>query len=369
MAAIVRLLRSWVDRPVRFFTVALVVVLVAAAVERGGAALRTRFSEPGLGACWIWAPGVDRSGEPIAFYAVRDFELAEDQRGWISIVADESYVLFVNGLRVGSSSYRPNAPADLYEVSDYLDAGWNRIAVELRSSRGAGGLLASLRLGEPHRAVLLSDRTWRIFRRYKAGILKGWPLAGGERAQGWQRPPAGRWRLRRASEARPQPSVPWEFPPVRHLPALRVRFPEGDARWIELGPPRRRFPNMGSRLLFDWGEEVTGFLSLDLKSPDGEAALVYFGSEPPNTQQLPADELVMPVPGRRTWEDVHPRRFRYALIVGVEPRSAPQVRPIDPAIADRLGAPDQPRSGVFGVPPPRQGRPRRVAPTAGWYLP
>ncbi len=351
MAAIVRFLRSWVDRPARFFTVVLVVVLAAAAVERGAAALRARMTEPGLGACWIWAPGVDRSGEPIAFFAVRDFELDEDQPGWISIVADESYVLFVNGLRVGSGSYRPNAPADLYEVSAYLDAGWNRIAVELRSRRGAGGLLASLRLGEPGRAVLRSDRDWRIFRRYAPGILKGWPLAGGERAQGWQRPPTGRWRLRRASAARPQPSVPWEFPPVRQLPAPRVRFPESDSRWIELGPPRRKFPNMGTRLVFDWGEEVTGFLSLDLKSSDGEVALVWFGSEPPE-EPRPADALVIPVPGRSSWEDAHPRRFRYALIAGVELQNAPHVRPIDPALVDRLRAPERRWRGVFGFPTP-----------------
>ncbi len=94
--------------------------------------LRSRSSEPSLGARWIWAEHAARTGAPVTLYAARDFELPEGiEKAWLSIAADESYVLWVNGQAVGSGYWQdgkaPAGPAsqaaDLYELSDWLERG------------------------------------------------------------------------------------------------------------------------------------------------------------------------------------------------------------------------------------------------------
>ena len=90
----------------------------------------------------------------MAFYAVRDFELdSPPARASVRILADEAYILYVNGRRVGSGAYFAGAPLDTYPLDLVLRPGWNRVAVELRSGRGAGGLLCALFAGGRSRAA------------------------------------------------------------------------------------------------------------------------------------------------------------------------------------------------------------------------
>lgn len=345
-------LSSWRTRPLRFFTAAFVLTLLVVGGERGLATLRGHL---GGEAWWIWAAGDYSHGEPIAFYAARDFELETLGPAWISIVADETYLLYVNGRRVGADSYRPYAAAGEYEVSDFLQPGWNRILVELRSSRGAGGLLARLRIGgrgaddQPPQAIV-TDSDWRIFRRYDRGLFGGWSdLETGEAPQVWGRPPTGRWRVDPARVRRPISS--WGFPPPERRRPLRFRQPQSRS-WTEL-TWTHRIPALGPQQLFDWGEEVEGYVSFDLSSDTGEPGLLYFGSEPPNPRTSHPDEIILPVPGRRHWEDAHPRRFRYLLVVGAEPRRRIEVEVLEPSLARALVPPPPRRDGVFGLAPAR----------------
>ncbi len=333
--------------PWRFFAAVAAAALVLAALERTVTALRAELSEPGRGACWIWAPGVHESVEPLAFFAVRDFDLDEPGHASLTIVADEEYVVYLNGRRVGSGSYRDRSPADLYEVGDVTKAGGNRLAVELRSSRGAGGLLANLRLGQEEGPRIVTDGDWRVFRRYDPAILHGWRLEGGEPATVWRGHPAGRWRPAPAGEARPWPKP--AFPPEALRRAVRLRPMEGD--WRELST-RRALSQIGVRAIYDWGEELTGVLHLELASDGGEAGLLYVGTESPENRPPPADALVVPVPGRASWSDAHVRTFRYAYLVGVELREAPEVRRVDGAAAAAAAAPG-PWPGILGIVPPR----------------
>jgi hypothetical protein len=336
-----------IRRPARFFAIVLVLALAAAGAERAVRSLRGH-GETGRGARWIWAADLAGSGEAVAFYAARDVELARSPAAArLAIAADESYALYVNGRHVGSGSYRHGAPLDLYDVTADLDAGWNRLTVRLASSDGAGGLLANLTVdGE---ASAATDASWRVFRGYESALLRGWPLGAGEAPALWQLHPTGRWRL---APPAPRPSLPVEFPGPVEARARRARSQWDDSPWVDLERFRDAFPQLGARLVVDWGEEVTGVLTLDLATDDGEAGLLWVGSQPP-VPAPPADAVVIPVPGRGEWVDVHARRFRYAYLAGVALARPPAVRVLPPELAAALAVPERTHPGVFGITPPR----------------
>ena len=171
--------------------------MVLGLAERGARLVVSRRLPTG-GAQWIWAQGALDRSEPVAFYAVRDFELdSPPARASARILADEAYILYVNGRRVGSSAYYAGAPLDTYPLDSLLRPGWNRVAVELRSGRGAGGLLCALFVEDDAKPLLGSDGDWRIFHD-TAGILDGMrPVADGRPALVWQSPPTGGWGVPR----------------------------------------------------------------------------------------------------------------------------------------------------------------------------
>ncbi len=327
----------------RFFAVVSVLTLILA----GAALFASRLFESAHGARWIWAEGDYGGGEPIAFYAVREVELSAVGPGHITVAADETYLLYLNGQRIGAGSYRSQAPIDVYEVGDFLEVGVNRILVELRSSRGAGGLLARIDLGTG--AVVVTDKSWRIFRRYDAGLVRGLShLEGGEAPKIWGKAPTGRWRLN-GSRQRPIPFH--SFPPPEHRRPVRHQQ-YNSTSWSTLDWSRRRIPALGSRQVFDWGADVEGIISFDLRSSEGKPGLLYVSSEPPDPRGRLPDAVIVPVPGRREWEDAHPRRFRYALVVGAEPYSRIEVDLLDSETAHAAPATTG-LHGVFGIEPPR----------------
>jgi len=348
--------RSWQARPLRFFVATAVLALVAAGGERLFAQLRSRFAEPSVGAHWIWAEGDYSGGEPIAFYALRELELEVVEPTRIAIAADETYILYVNGQRVGSGFYRSKGPVDEYEVSDMLHVGLNRFLVELRSNRGAGGLLAEIEIEtaegrEPSR-IVSTDADWQIVRRFYPGLFGGWAvLEGGEAPRVWRAPPTGRWRL--GSRRQAEVMLPLHLPSLPRLAPLRVRA-QHKTLWFDVGEEvKRRIPSVGPKQLYDWGEEVEGFLSFDLSSAEGHPGLLFFGSEPPDPAVLPPDAVLLTVPGRRYWEAAYPRRFRYLLLIGAEPHRFIGVDSSE-SIRNRVASPpDMHPPGVFGLQPPR----------------
>jgi hypothetical protein len=201
---------------------------------------------------------------------------------------------------------------------------------ELRSGRGAGGFLASLEDEATGRQLAVSDEDWRIFPRHQLGLVRGWlPIGDGEPALCWGYPPAGRWGRPRAGS----PEPPLARGPL--LPAAAVRPLTLDLGAAEKGRPP------GSPVLYDWGREVEGRLTLDLR-PGRElgAALLFTGAEPPDPLRAKPTGSVLILPGRHDWLDARPRRFRYALLVGL----------VRPAAAAVLPAPARPvRSEVMKV--------------------
>lgn len=360
-------MRAAVRRPLVFFAGFALLALLAGAAESGRAVLVSKTSEPSLGARWIWAHHAGRTGMPRTFYAARDFELPEGvERAWLSIAADEAYVLWVNGRAVGSGSWNEGPPshgkaADLYELSDWLERGRNRLVVELRSSSGAGGLLATLRLGDRDRPTLATDGDWRIFRSAEPRLLRGLASMeelGGEQPKIWQWPPTGRWRLDRVA-ARPdlRPEDPLH---ARPFCPRRLRFPGAGALWSDLPASLAcAVPSVSDLNLWDFGETVEGVLEMGL-DPGQEplpALLHFFAEEPGDGLHLRRPEVILQAaPGAWSWRDSAVRRFRYLAVIGAHPEGFLRVLPAS-AEQQKAYAPPAPPQGVFGLPAPQGSTP------------
>lgn len=319
------------------------------------AALRARLTLPTGSAQWIWVARERTDPSPTAFYAVRDFDLDQPPAGArLLAIADPEYVLTLNGKRLGAGRYRPGdggepvAKLDVYEVGDLLQPGGNRLVVELRSDRGAGGFLAVLQDDRGH-LLVRTDGEWRIVKRHHFGLQRGWlPLGsrGGlesEPAFSWGLPPTGRWGRPEAGPVRPRLIELIQDQPAAAARALAPRFPvlpAGASRHIAM---------------FDWGREVTGYLTFQMPEGAGlRTALLYVGDQPPDPLQESPDGAVLALAGRTSWMDARVRRFRYALVIGDRPLAA-RVLPVDPqqaaGLLDEKGSPQV--EGVFGIEPPR----------------
>jgi hypothetical protein len=325
------------------------VVLVLALAARALPGARAR-SLPTGAAQWIWKDIDWDDHQPAVFYMLRDFDLATPPAAArLLVTADEEYVLTLNGRRIGIGAFQPGAIVDVYEAGPFLRPGANRLMIEVRSARGAGGLLAGLVDGAG-RMLVGTDGRWRLFLTYELGLERGWlPLGRGVPVYCWGYPPMGRWGRPRLGPLKPGLGEVAGSP----VPAISA-IPQPPV----LPAPAGRPP--GSPVLYDWGREVTGYVSLEL-APTASAAelaemqkaLLFTGDSPPDPLRSSPASSILIAPGRRGWLDARPRRFRYALILGLVPSATLAVLPVPPT-PDIAAAPLPARGerGVLGIVPP-----------------
>lgn len=299
-------------------------------------------------ASWLWLERAARRGEPLAFFAARDVELAGPGAFRLTVAADESYVLWVNGRPVGSGVWQ--GQADIYDLSEHLDGGWNRLMIELRSERGAGGFIAGLSAAGQEAPVLVSDHSWRLFEKEALPLLRGHrrleDLAG-KSPVAWNGILTGRWRF--VGETR-RPTFDRAQVFDESCPR-RVRYPTAGSVWSDLDGGCV-LPALGEQVIFDFGETVEGFLEIG-QSANATPALIYFGLEdqglvPPHERR--PDWVMVPLMGAETWRDAEKRRFRYLAIYGWTASARVAVLPSPagwPVAADRHDG------GVFGLRPAR----------------
>jgi len=333
-------------------------VLLLALGERTLREFLSRSTLPTGAAQWIWESRDHRDLSPAAFYAVRDFTLdTVPARARLIVSGDPEYILYLNGERVGTGAWRRGVRLDVWEVAPLLQPGGNRLLAEIRSDNGNGGFLLSLEDEERGRQIVGSDESWRVFHEHQLGVVRGWlPLSGAfsppsAAASCWGMPSLGRWgrprlgpvrvRLSEMATGRPAPAVSSVLlPALNHFPAERPH------------PPFH---------LFDWGRQVTGYLLVDVQpSAERASGMLYTGTGilPPQPGDQRPDAGMVIMAGRRTWMDARPRRFRYALVVGlgdtVDAVSA-RVQEVDPVAAAAFVAPPAGRDGgrgVLGIVPP-----------------
>ena len=152
--------------------------------------------------------------------------------------------------------------------------------VELRSGRGAGGLLASLMDEATGRQIVGTDEDWRDFRTDELGLVRGWlPLRGGEPAFRWGYPPIGRWGGQKAGSPRPLLGE-----------GVGPRLPAAAMRPLSLPASLGDGRSPGSPILYDWGRTVEGFLTLELAGGQGPGLrpAVRRGEEPARSADRPS---------------------------------------------------------------------------------
>jgi hypothetical protein len=182
-----------------------------------------------------------------------------------------------------------------------------------------------------------TDDRWRIFPDYELGLARGWlPLKGGVPVYCWGLPPMGRWGRPRRGPLKP----PFGELAGAPVPATSS-VPRPPVLPVAAGgrPP-------GSPVLYDWGREVTGYLTLELapgtETGELDKAIWFTGDSPPDPLRSESAGSIFILPGRRQWLDARPRRFRYALILGLE-------RPASLAV---LPVPETEMPPLLGIVPP-----------------
>jgi len=305
---------------------------------------------PTRGAAWIWDPGARAGTAPETFLAVRDFELAFPPiEARLFAQGDEEAHVYLNGEPILLYRYHENDPLAVVDVADRLLPGANRIVVELRSAQGMGGLLLSLETEGREEIWVGTDGEWRIVHSLGPTTLEtGAALPESEAARVLSLPPAGRWGRPRAGPARAQLRA--LLLQQEGIPPHRARS-EILTRWTTLGRVADwETPQVGRKVVFDWGKEVTGYLNFSF-SLTREARGLYFAGRGPKDPEFSAPTgWFEKLDGTRTWTATEPRAFRYVTVVSTAPLNGARVFLADTRQTGVRVA-DGPVEGVFGLEP------------------
>src|SRR6185503_17360087 len=90
----------------------------------------------------------------------------------LKIAADPEYELFLNGRQLAGRRTSTEEPElDLYDVSQLVQTGHNRVVIAVRAPQGVGGLLASIDIAPDTENWVVSDGSWTIYRRWHPDLL------------------------------------------------------------------------------------------------------------------------------------------------------------------------------------------------------
>jgi hypothetical protein len=144
---------------------------------------------------WIWYTRQIREPSPLRFRAWTGFRIdpAPPASAPARLFGDCAWSLEVNGQRVADGAQKPGDPLIALDLSRWLRAGTNRVAIEASSANGVGGLLFWMDLGGGR--LIVSDGSWQTERVPPDG-------AGPRAAVVWGRPPMYPWGYPRLPGAR-----------------------------------------------------------------------------------------------------------------------------------------------------------------------
>jgi hypothetical protein len=190
----------------RLLIIAASIFIVVAAFSRLELLYSHKFFDNTGRAQWIWEKSRLAQGDPVAFFATREFDLPPNRTFTrIKILGDPEYTLYFNDVAVGGRHVSDeNEALDTYDVSSLARDKKNRMVVALRSANGVGGLIAAIDLTQEFGNYVVTGGDWHIVRRWRDDLLVRDPPA--DQIDGPQllgRPPARRWNYLTQRMAQP----------------------------------------------------------------------------------------------------------------------------------------------------------------------
>lgn len=273
---------------------------------------RKFFSSTGE-AQWIWV--ADRSmssGDPLAFFAVRDVDLPPSREFVkIKIAADPQYTLYFNGNEVGGGTMNRSSDLDVWDVSNLANTGHNRIVVALRSSNGVGAFLSAMDLASTRRNLFVTDSTWMLFRQWRPEILFGQlPRIQMSRPRIVGSPPVGRWNFLQAA---PKTLEAAGLPPTGALRSFDFtgRIPEIRVMSGIAVASTRETPAMA----FDFGP-VLGRGRIDVEGDRERIVRVRYANDESELAQQAEVVTFVFARGETSVTEPVTRSFRYMVVYG-----------------------------------------------------
>ncbi|MBV9494600.1 MAG: hypothetical protein JOZ54_10170 [Acidobacteria bacterium] len=265
---------------------------------------------------WIWARTELSREQPLAFFAVREFDLPPNRSFTkIKIAADPEYELFFNGQLIGGRREPEQVKLDVFDVSPLARNGRNRLVVATRSTNGVGGLIVAIDIAPEIENFVVTDRDWRIYRVWNPEIaLRDTPSDRPEPPMLFGEPPLGRWNYLQTIPGPPQQPAKAIAAPISSTP-MKVK--------VQTVKPVGGIAVVGTSTVgavaFDFGRILDARLRLTLArpSPVNRRVNVRFANTPEELTALEGGQTpFIFAAGERTLVDPEVHHFRYALVYG-----------------------------------------------------
>ena len=300
----------------RLIIIAAAVFIVVAAFSRLELLYSHKFFDNTGRAQWIWQQSRLAEGDPVAFFATREFDLPPNRAFTrIKMLGDPEYTLYFNGVAVGGRHVSDDREAlDTYDVSKLARDKKNRMVVAVRSANGVGGLIVAIDLTQEFGNFIVTGGDWHIVRRWRDDLLvRDPPPDQIDRPQLLGRPPARRWNYLVQREALP-------FAPTNGVIAPRQSF-DFDTALPEIaviGGTAVTVSRKTHATAYDFGP-TSGRARLTIRAAS-DAALavtVRFANNRPELFAVEAEvEQFVFAAGERTIVDEERRNFRYVTVYG-----------------------------------------------------
>ena len=291
------------------------IFLLTFAISRLDLLYSHKFSDTTGRAQWIWYNHRIASGDALAFFATRDFDLPPNRYFTrIKIAADPEYTLYFNGKQIGGDRAGDRPRLDIYDVTDLARTKGNRIVVALRSPNGVGGMLAAIDISDELQNFVISDASWNIVKRWTPDLVLRDPApAFVARPLLLGIPPARRWNYLDAHPAeitQPPSQVVRPASAFTFNTALpEIEIIEGTATTVT---------KKTIATAFDFGPMTgRGRLTVLGDSNVSRSVKVRYANE--RSELLSIEGAVEPfvfAPGERNVVDAKVHRFRYVMVYG-----------------------------------------------------
>lgn len=267
-------------------------------------------------ASWIWIEHPLDEREPIAFFAVRDVEVPSSPPFVrLRLACDADWTLYLNGEAIAGGEASPAPSLNVLDLTERARKGVaNRFVVALRSSTGAGGLLASIDYAPMRENDVATDGSWSICRTWTSGLMTG-EVSCDERPLVFGTPPFGRWNYPESIQGKLYSAGATDLiVPIERVDATistrEIRVIDGLAVESSRDMPATRFDFIA----------IHGRATVSLPEPVEEVTVVEarYAEVPGELERKADNRLFVFAPGESTVADPVARAFRYLAVANVE---------------------------------------------------